>query len=259
MGRIASGVLAGMAFLWALSASARADDFAAFVYTDAAGKTLPYRLLKPENYDANVRYAIVIFLHGAGERGDDNQAQLKNGVGVFAKPANRKAFPCFVFAPQCPQKHAWSAVAGKLDPLTQGKNPTDPTRLALEAVDALMKEYSIDPDRQYITGLSLGGYGTWDLITRYPDRFAAAVPICGGGDYSKAALAVNVPIWAFHSADDPAVNVERSRTMIKVIRDAGGHPKYTEYNGLGHDSWDKAYAEPDLLPWIFAQRRGATK
>jgi predicted peptidase len=135
------------------------------------------------------------------------------------------------------------------------KDPSEPLRLALETIDALQKEFPIDAKRLYVTGLSMGGYATWDALCRYPAKFAAGVPICGGGDESKVALMAKVPVWAFHSEDDNVVKVIRTRNMIEAMKKAGGDPKYNEYKGLGHGSWGKAYAEPDLLPWLFAQRR----
>jgi poly(3-hydroxybutyrate) depolymerase/lysophospholipase L1-like esterase len=234
-----------------------ADEYVARVYTNATGQTLPYRLLTPKNYDAAKKYPLVVFLHGAGERGDDNAAQLKHGTSLFLKPEVRDEFPCFVFAPQCPTDEKWVNMRWDGNTGTQPKEPSAPMQLALGAAAALPAEFSIDPDRLYVTGLSMGGYGTWDCITRFPGRFAAAVPICGGGDERTVTAEVaKTPVWAFHSSDDPTVPVVRTRHMIGALLAAGGHPHYFEYWGLGHDSWDRAYAEPELLAWMFAQRRG---
>ena len=122
-------------------------------------------------------------------------------------------------------------------------------------VDAMQKEFSIDADRIYVTGLSMGGFGTWDVIQRHPERFAAAVPICGGGDPAHAEQIAQVPIWAYHGDNDAVVKVERSRDMIAAIKDSGGTPRYTELPGVGHDSWTAAYTSPDLYAWMFAQTR----
>jgi predicted peptidase len=127
--------------------------------------------------------------------------------------------------------------------------------LALEILPALEAEFHIDTNRVYATGLSMGGYATWDCLTRYPKRFAAGIPICGGGDETTVkSVVARVPVWAFHSSDDTVVKVQRTRHMIEAMGNAGGRPYYTEYNGLGHNAWDKAYAEPALLEWLFAQR-----
>jgi lysophospholipase L1-like esterase/poly(3-hydroxybutyrate) depolymerase len=236
---------------------AAADDFVARVYTNALGRTLLYRLLTPKDYDPAQKYPLVFFLHGAGERGADNVAQLKHGASLFLKPEMRDQFPCFVFAPQCPPNQRWVDMRWEGNSGTQPKETSTPMQLSLDVIDTLPAEFSIDPQRLYVTGLSMGGYGTWDCITRFPGRFAAAVPICGGGDErSVTADVAKTPVWAFHSSDDPTVNVVRTRHMIGALLAAGGHPHYFEYWGLGHDSWDRAYAEPELLPWMFAQRRG---
>jgi predicted peptidase len=209
-------------------------------FEDGSGKVLRYRLLKPENYDPKKNYPLVVFLHGAGERGEDNEKQLVHGVPEFAKGENRKKYPCFLIAPQCPAGKRWSDV----DPLVLG------------LIAALPKDYSIDPKRIYLTGLSLGGFGTWDLLARRPDLFAAAVPICGGGNAKQAAKFAKIPIWVFHGAKDPAVKVSRSRDMVKALEEAGGHPKYTEYPDQGHASWVPAYRDPEMMKWLFAQKRG---
>jgi predicted peptidase len=225
-------------------------------YTDPAGKTLLYRLLKPEGYDPAKKYPLVIFLHGAGERGNDNEAQLKHGVKEFVKSDVRKKYPCFLIAPQCPTRQVWAGLEGGFGSHKQAAKPSEPGRLVLELIGAMQKEYSIDPNRIYLTGLSMGGYGTWDLLARRPKLFAAGAPVCGGGDESTAEKIANIPIWVFHGDKDTSVPVARSRTMVEALKKAGGHPKYTEYPGVGHNSWDKAYADPELMKWLFAQKLG---
>lgn len=214
---------------------------------------LSYRLMKPDGYDASKSYPLVLFLHGAGERGTDNAAQMKHGVKDFASDENRKKYPCFVLVPQCPPHPArwadWSAKEGL------SKEPTGPLGLVLGAVDEVQKEFKIDADRVYITGLSMGGFGTWDLISRHPEKFAAAIPVCGGGDPKQASRIAKVPVWAFHGDKDNAVKVDRSREMIAALKKAGASPKYTEYAGVGHDSWTKTYADPAVIEWLFAQKK----
>jgi lysophospholipase L1-like esterase/dienelactone hydrolase len=236
---------------------ARADEYAPRTFSGPDGATLPYRLLTPKNYDPAQKYPLVVFLHGAGERGDDNQAQLRHGAPLFLKPEVREKFPCFVFAPQCPKEETWSAVKGWTEGASWTEEPKPVMKLALGAVEALRKEFSIDPDRLYVTGLSMGGYGTWDLLSRMPDRIAAAAPICGGGDPAHITGAKGVAIWAFHGIEDPTVPLVRSQEMIAALKAAGGSPLYSEYPYIKHDSWTTAYGEPELLPWMFAQRRGA--
>jgi predicted peptidase len=128
-------------------------------------------------------------------------------------------------------------------------------RLALAAVEGLKKEFNLDESRLYLTGLSMGGYGTWDLLARHPKMFAAAVPVCGGADEATAPVIKDIPIWFFHGGALPVVPTYRSRNMIKALKAAGGEPKYTEYPGVGHNSWDRAYSEPELPKWLFAQKR----
>lgn len=219
-------------------------------YTDAKGKALPYRLLKPLEVDPKQKYPLVIFLHGAGERGTDNQKQLVHGVPEFVK--RQKQYPCFLIAPQCPEKERWGdwTVNAALLP-----EPTPPTHLVLELLPALQKEFNIDAKRIYVTGLSMGGFGTWDLISRHPEMFAAAVPVCGGGDDKQASKIAKLPIWAFHGAKDTAVKPERSRAMIEAIKKVGGDPKYTEYPDVGHASWAPAYKDEEMFKWLFAQKR----
>jgi lysophospholipase L1-like esterase/dienelactone hydrolase len=233
-----------------------ADDYEARTFDGADGTKLGYRLLSPKNYDKAQKYPLVVFLHGAGERGDDNAAQLRHGAPLFAKPEVRDKYPCFVFAPQCPNEQTWSAVKGWTDPVSYSEEPKPATKLALGAIDSLMKEFSIDPDRVYVTGLSMGGFGTWDLISREPNRWAAAAPICGGGDPARIGVAKGIALWAFHGMKDPTVPVVRSQEMVAALKAAGGQPLYSEYPYVSHDSWSTAYGEPMLLPWMFAQRRG---
>ena len=242
--------------LFSLTSAARAADpkevFEAKVFEGFAGK-LPYRLMKPKDYDAGKKYPLVLFLHGAGERGEDNTVQLVHGMADFASEENRAKYPCFVLAPQCPAGKKWAEVDWSASTHKQPEKPSDPAQNTLELMDVLAKDFSIDPTRLYITGLSMGGYGTWDLISRFPEKFAAAAPVCGGGDETQAERLIKIPIWAFHGDKDTAVKPERSRNMIAAIKKAGGEPRYTEYAGVGHNSWVKAYHDPELMSWLFAQ------
>lgn len=249
-------VLLPLTLIATLLGTASGQEYEARIHTNAAGLTLPYRLLVPHGYAPAQRYPLVLLLHGAGERGSDNQAQLVHGTKLYLDPANRAKYPAFVLVPQCPTGQRWVEMAWDGDRGTQPAEPSPPMRLVLDLLEVLPREFSLDPQRLYVTGLSMGGYGTWDLITRFPGRFAAAAPICGGGDDTVAARAVRTPIWAFHSDDDGAVPVARTRNMIAALRAAGGTPRYFEYWGLGHNSWDRAYSEPEFLPWMFAQRLG---
>ncbi len=239
------------------SAEDRSALFEKRVYKDTQGKTLPYRLLIPENYDPKKQYPLVVFLHGIGECGTDNEKQLIHGVKTFAQPEYRRKYPCFVLAPQCPLGALW--VRGDLNlNLARHKMPAEPSapmRLLLELIPALQKEFRIDPKRLYVTGMSLGGFGTWDLLCRRPDWFAAAAPVCGGADEEQAPKIARIPIWVFHGAKDDVVKPTWSRNMVAALRKAGGKPKYTEYPDVGHNAWDRAYKDPELYAWLFAQKR----
>jgi predicted peptidase len=232
-----------------------ADEFAAKTFTTEQG-VLPYRILEPATIKPGTKYPLVIFLHGAGERGTDNANQLVHGSALFLAAQNREKFPAFVVFPQCPGDKRWVEVDwGDPVPHTQPKDPSVPMALLLELVPSLVKSLPVDPSRVYVMGLSMGGFGTWDIIARHPEWFAAAVPICGGAADATAPRLTKLPIWAFHGAQDTTVKVVRSRSMIEALQKAGGQPKYTEFPGVQHNAWDPTFAEPELLPWMFAQQR----
>lgn len=217
--------------------------------------SLPYRLLRPKDLDDTRRYPLVIFFHGAGERGDDNVKPLVHGMNDFASDDVMAKYPCFVIAPQCPTGLQWVDTPWTADAHTMQDKPTKPMRLSLELITSLQSEFKIDEDRLYVTGLSMGGFGAWDAIQRHPARFAAAVPICGGGDPAFAKQLANLPVWAFHGDADGVVKPNRSRDMIAALKAAGGAPKYTEYPGVGHNSWAATYANREMYDWLFRQKR----
>lgn len=220
-------------------------------------KTLKYRFLAPESTKPGETYPLVLFLHGAGERGDDNTKQLIHGLPEFVKPENRKDFPCFVVAPQCPTERKWVEVDWSKTEHNMPEEWSVPLGLSRELLHQIIREYPIDTQRLYITGLSMGGYGTWDYIQREPDFFAAAIPICGGADENYADRLTELPIWAFHGDQDRAVPLIRTTRMIKAIETAGGTPKLTIYPGVGHNSWTQTYANRDVLSWLFQQKKSA--
>ncbi|MEM7475578.1 MAG: prolyl oligopeptidase family serine peptidase [Planctomycetota bacterium] len=224
-------------------------------YADKDGKVLNYRLLKPFEYDPTEQYPLVIFLHGAGERGGDNTAQLKHGMADFCNPQRRSQMKCYVLAPQCPKDQKWADVDWRQDTVTLPESISPSLKLVFEVVDSMLQDAAIDKNRVYITGLSMGGYGTWDALYRRPDFFAAALPVCGGADPKTAATIKHIPVWCFHGDQDRAVKVEFSRDMIAALKEAGGEPKYTEYEGVGHNSWTQTYANPEVHDWLFSQRR----
>lgn len=224
-------------------------------YSDGEGSVLRYRLLKPLNYRPGKKYPLVVFLHGAGERGDDNTSQLKHGMADFCKPEWREKFNCYIVAPQCPKGEKWADVDWSKNSIEYPEQISDSLGLTFKVIDSMVEDAGVDKNRIYMTGLSMGGYGTWDAIARRPDFFAAAMPICGGGDPSTASKISHIPLHCFHGGADSVVKPEFSRAMISALKDAGGKPIYTEYPGVGHDSWSQTYAEEANIEWLFAQRK----
>ena len=222
--------------------AATRDDF---LYGNANdGSNLPFRYFVPPGYDGATAYPLILFLHGAGERGSDNEAQLNNnanGAMRLLDDGNLALQPVFMIAPQCPTDGWWSG--GTL-------------LSAIGLVDQVAATYNIDPDRVYVTGLSMGGMGTWSAVTAEPDRFAAAVPMSGNGDTNPAGAVASIPFWFFHAANDGTVGVEGSDNLVAALRNAGGNVVYTRYDTGGHGIWPVAYTHPLLFPWIVSQQRG---
>lgn len=223
------------------------------------GDDVHYRLFVPLRYSESTRYPLIVWLHGAGSDGTDNLRQLSSPVAALLGRA-QDVEPAFVLAPQDPKGDKW--VPGGVGPpygnfQQQDRPQSAAAQLVLAGLDELGTKYSIDVDRIYLTGGSAGGTGTWDLITRNGvGRFAAAVPITGANDPASAPLIAQLPIWAFHGALDDTAPAENTRAMVSRLRALGSPVKYTEYSDVGHESWDRAFAEPELFPWLFAQRRG---
>lgn len=236
------------------------DEYEARVFEDATDARLRYRLFRPAAYDPAQRYPLVIYLHGAGGRGTDNLKQLMGGnrwaTRLFSSPDVQQEHPSFVLAPQIDPGAVggWGGFEGPRRARKFSSGPAgEPIDLLIGLIDSLRAEFSLDAERVYVTGQSMGGYGTWGVITRYPNRFASAAPVCGGGDPSAVARIV-APVWAFHGADDQAVPVEQSRMMVEALEASGAKPRYAEYPRVGHNSWEKAYSDPELVAWLFAQR-----
>ncbi|WP_159039886.1 prolyl oligopeptidase family serine peptidase [Christiangramia fulva] len=221
-------------------------------YVSAEGDTLNYRMLVSD-YNPTSKYPLVIFLHGSGERGDDNEAQLKWGVLNFASDQNMKMHHPIVIAPQCPKDMSWANFSE--EDMALKPSPTRPMELLRELINEAVLKLPVDTNRIYITGLSMGGFGTYDAITRYPELFAAAVPVCGGGDVSKAETIANIPIWIFHGALDGTVDPVLSQNMVEALTKAGAHPGYTQYPETSHFSWIAAYSDPMLMDWLFSQQK----
>ncbi|MFZ3216464.1 MAG: alpha/beta fold hydrolase [Candidatus Acidiferrales bacterium] len=226
------------------------------------GVTYKYQVFVPEDWTRHEKWPVILFLHGSGERGSDGLLQTDVGIGRAIRN-NRGRIPAIVVMPQCP-KSLWWMLPSMDD-------------LAIATLEAATREFHGDPLRTYLTGLSMGGFGSWHLAEKYPGRFAALVVICGGihpsantmhahpdlakwtppnqaKSYAEAAAKIGkTPVWIFHGAADDAVPVTESRLMYAAMKQAGGDARYTEYPGVGHRSWDKAYDDPKLFPWLFAQ------
>lgn len=225
---------------------------------------LLYRKLLPQNFDPQESYPLVLFLHGAGERGSDNTRQLTHGSTLFTNPLSRDAFPAVVLMPQCPEDDYWAQVAIDRSSYPIGlefhyeKGPTPSMQKVMALLEQYLAEPYTDPSRVYVVGLSMGGMGTFEILSRMPDTFAAAVPICGGGDpASVAAYAGKTALWIFHGGADQVVGPEHSLKMYQALFEAGERPGFTMYPKVNHNSWDYAFAEAELLPWLFSQKRVA--
>jgi len=224
------------------------------------GADVYYQLFVPTQYTESRHYPLIVWLHGAGTDGTDNLRTLSPTVGALIDRA-QAVEPAFVLVPQDPTGDKW--VSGSGEPpfrnYHQAERPQSAAaQLVLAGLAELEARYRIDPDRIYLTGGSAGGTGTWDLITRNGvGRFAAAAPMTGANDPSRAAVIAQLPIWAFHGAQDRVAPVENSREMVANLRALGSPVKYTEYATVGHESWTPALAEPALFTWLFAQKRGA--
>jgi predicted peptidase len=196
----------------------------------------------PQDYKGGDKaWPLILFLHGAGERAGGSKAPVDVGIGPAIRKYGEKEFPFFVLIPRC------NAAPGNW----RADGPD--AQRALAMLEQVQKEFKIDGKRLYLTGLSMGGFGTWSLAAKYPERWAAIVPICGGGDAKTAAAIKHIPCWCFHGDKDTAVKVDLSRAMIDALKAAGSTPKYTEYPGVGHNSWDQAYGTRELYTWLLMQ------
>jgi predicted peptidase len=227
-------------------------------------QVLPYRLLYPIVFDTSKQYPLLIFLHGAYEKGNDNEVQLDIGGRYFLADSNRRNFPAVIVFPQCPSNDLWALFDAEFDSMGMlkraifpfRKEPTAITSLLKQLVDSLMLLSFIDTHKIYVGGLSQGGMGVFDMVARYPGIFAAAFPICGAGKVSTAdKFAKQTALWIFHGADDDVVPVHFSRQFYEKLKKLGADVRYTEYPGVRHESWINAFHEKDLLPWLFSKSK----
>ena len=218
------------------------------------GTAMPYRIYIPKNAKMKKNVPLLIYYHGAGSRGDNNFNQLGWVKDIFGY-VQKKKMEVIIVAPQCARGKQWVNTPWTLNEHTMPEQESIYLKASIELIGQLQKEFSIDKKRLYVTGLSMGGFAVWDIIQRHPALFAAAIPICGGGDEKEAKKLTKTPIWAFHGGRDGVVKTIRSRNMIKAIRDAGGKPKYTEYPGVGHDSWRATYKNDEVFDWMYSQKK----
>lgn len=221
------------------------------------GEAYSYRVYLPDDLDPAQRPPLVLFLHGAGERGSDGIQQTRVGIGPAIR-SNPDRFPAVVVMPQCRRGSWWNAPRME--------------QMVTKILEESIQKFNVDPDRIYLTGLSMGGYGTFHFATKEPDRFAALAAVCGGvvpprGSASPISHAADpyldvaqrlraVPVWLFHGALDRSVPVSESRNLYEAFQEVGAEVRYTEYPGVGHNSWDRAYSEPELMAWMLSQSRG---
>ncbi len=231
------------------------QELEARIFESDTGGSLSYRLLAHAVPESGTKIPLLVFMHGAGERGDDNSAQLKHGISDIVDYLKQHDQPLLLLAPQVPRENKWVDYPWDKSGFSMPENPSETMALMFELFDRLLTEYPVDADRIYICGLSMGGYGTWDLLMRKPDFAAAAIPICGGGDPAHIDRISHIPIWVFHGARDNVVPPARSREMVKALRGAGGKPGYTEYPDTGHDSWSPTFSDEKVLQWLFEQRK----
>ena len=234
------------------------DDYEAHIFESSNNEPVAYRLFVPVDYDSKKKYPLVLFHHGGGGTGNDNIHQFEGPCPrEWAGTDRQKDNPCFILAPQIPA----SGSGNRENPSARTAIMQKHIKTIHEIIDHLESKYSIDKEREYVTGLSMGGGCTWMSIIERPERFAAAVPICasdktiGMSASERGKKFAQMPLWIIHGADDKKISVDVSREVVKELKRAGGNPRYTEYPNTGHNSWVKAYREPKLIEWLFNQKR----
>ncbi len=244
------------------------------IFTSSGNTVLPYRLYVPEDYDSQKEYSFLLFLHGAGNRGDENESQVSVNTGLINRIISGETVTYdgevidsskefIIVAPQCQTDYQWVDTSWsvtpdpsyKVDEVAQSEYMT----AVVELISKMQADYNINSSRMYVTGLSMGGFGTWDLLTRYPRLFAAAIPMGGAGDVSKAHLIKNTPVWTFHQLYDPVVSSQGTVAMVKALSEVGAEVKFTPYFDDYHNAWTKGYAEPNLLQWLYDHTKANTK
>lgn len=240
------------------SFAAAEDNFIAVVHTNG-GEYLPYRLFMPDGWKTEKNpLPLVLFLHGAGKRGNDNIKPTSSHVDGLISITKSGKYKAFLLAPQCAKDKRWAEISWQVPAYTNPVPISSTMKMVFTVLDGVIKKYNIDTNRIYVTGLSMGGFGTFDIIYRRPDMFAAAAPLSGGGATATAKKIAHIPLWAFHGTKDKAVSVNLTREMIKAMKKAGGNPKYTELKGQGHVIWKPIYdgkTDKKFYQWFFSREK----
>lgn len=258
-------LLAAVAIIFFLCNPAAAQEMSLYQKKELIqnGDTMRYRILLPLHFDKNKKYPLVFFLHGAGERGNDNEKQLVHGGNIFLADSVRQKYSAIVVFPQCSTNGFWANINFRFGTtlkkgiisFNKDGAPTKDMELAIQLFKYLQENYPLDKNRLYIGGLSMGGMGTFEMVRRMPNTFASAFAICGGADTSTAAQLTKTAWWIFHGLKDNVVDPEFSKSMTAALKDNGAEVKLTLYPEDGHDSWDDAFKEPQLFSWIFSHRK----
>lgn len=224
--------------------------------SEVKGYKIPVQIFYPKHYGTDGKvYPLILFLHGAGERGDDNQKQKLHVYPFLVSDEVQDRFPCIVVAPQCPEDDYWAPVNRFEWTVKNDGKITPAMEEVMQIMHDIVKEKWVDSNRCYAAGLSMGGFGTLDILSRKPDWFAAGIVMCGGADLSKVSRYAHVPLWIFHGAKDDVVSVSLSEQLVSALRKEGGSPKFTVYPDGNHGIWDRAIREEALLPWLFSQKK----
>lgn len=234
----------------------RHQEYSKCEYVDSDENVIPYRMLVPDSLKDGCKYPLVLFLHGAGERGDDNEKQLLHGASIFSNPVNTARYPAFVIFPQCKER-SWTGTVDERVFMPGASVPPESREeeMVMKLLEDVIDNNPVDTDRIYIVGISMGGIAAYDLVCRYPDIFAAAVPICGAVNPERLPAAKNVKFMIFHGEMDEEIPVICGREAYKALNSVGAEVDYIEFSGVGHDCWTSTFNCPSLLPWLFSQRK----
>lgn len=244
-------------FIGGCLAGAGQNAYEPMTFTTEDGTSLNYRLLRPQENAKGRRFPLVIFLHGLGERGTENEKQLLHGGQIFLNPATQERYPAYILFPQCPETAFWAYghIPASYENMREEEKMPAPFKAVKELIDEYLTHPDIDRSRVYIMGLSMGGAATYDMVARFPDMFAAAIPICGAIDPSRLEDLEGVSFRIFHGDADTTIPVECSRRAYRALKKSGCKVEYFEFPGCGHGSWNPAFTRDDFMEWLFKQKK----